>query len=292
MRRLLACSLVLSFASGLAYAGDPKIDGMIRLYEKELRACRIELAGLTKIRERGAPHVAADAELAADLEGLGKTVGIVQPYCDDVAKTLDMLKADPKAKYKALEKQIDERDNIVRAGRKASKKALEETKPLITRLVPKINKLVATGGAAPPEKKAPARFPSGRTVDLPAFAGGTWSVSGSATADIAEYKDKTLLARVTVRSFTGASCEQQSKALTKTVEKLEDLEPSEAVKAKKPAFHVRHVAGDRVIVTTCLTATVKTKPGGFLAATDAPSAAKIPLEGVMLAMLAAQVAKP
>src|SRR5262249_33553339 len=155
-------------------------------YDKELTACKKDLAGLAKVKERATP-LASDASIAADLAIIDGSLKVQESYCNDVAAALDVARADPKATYKSIGKEIDAHDRTVRADRKASKKALADTEPVIKRLVPKINAM-AGSAAQTPAKKTPGTFPSGRTVDLPALA-GTWSVSGSASTDTADYTE-------------------------------------------------------------------------------------------------------
>ncbi|NVB79007.1 MAG: hypothetical protein HOV81_11465 [Kofleriaceae bacterium] len=285
MRTRIAAVLVVA-AVALVHAGDAKLTEFIRLYDKELTACKKDLAGLVKVKDRGTP-LAADASVAADLAIIDASLKVQETYCTDVAAALDVARADPKATYKSLGKQLDDKDRIVRADRKASKKALADTEPVIKRLVPRINAMA--GSAAPtPAKKTPGTFPSGRTVDLPALA-GTWSVSGSATTDIAEYAEANVTSTVTVKAFTGATCDQQKKQLAGKFT-LEDR-TIESLAAEKPAFVAGYRTGkasaERVVVVAC----IAKKDGGVLATSDTPAAQSLAtttaIQGVMVAMIAA-----
>lgn len=285
MVRAGLCCAVVAWSS-VAFA-DAKLAELIRLYDKEVTACKKDLAGLAKVKERGTP-LAADASVAADLAIIEASLKVQETYCTDVAAALEVARADPKATYRSLGKQLDEKDRIVRADRKASKKALADTAPVIQRLVPKINAM-AGSAAQTPVKKTPGTFPSGRTVDLPALA-GTWSVSGSATTDTAEYTEKKESSTVTVKSFTGATCDQQKKALGAKFT-LSD-QTLDSLAASKPAFvagyHTGKAPAERVVVVAC----IAKKDGGVLATSDVPATATpattTAIQAVMVAMIAAR----
>lgn len=285
MRTAVVALLVVA-AVAPAHARDAKLAEFIRLYDKELTACKKDLAGLVKVKERGMP-LAADAEVAADLAIIDASLKVQETYCSDVAAALDVARADPKATYKSLGKQLDAQDRIVRADRKASKKALADTEPVIKRLVPRINAMAGSAAQAP-AKKTPVTFPSSRTVELPALA-GTWSVAGSATTDTAEYTEDKVTSSVTVKAFTGATCDQQRKQLAGRLA-LEDRTIA-SLAAERPAFVAGYRMGkapaERVVVVAC----IAKKDGGVLATSDIPAAQSpattAAIEGVMSAMLAA-----
>lgn len=139
----LASAVVAGFALGLAapstaYA-DAKVKKLIKFYNKEATVCGKYVAGLASAKERAEPYT-DDAEIAADVETLADALVIVQDYCDAIDATLQLLQRDPKATYKSLAAEIAKHDSVVRAGRHASADALDETAPVIQRLVPKINK--------------------------------------------------------------------------------------------------------------------------------------------------------
>src|SRR5205823_5547756 len=77
--------------------------------------------------------------LAEDVKSLHAAHEVVASYCVALAATIEFLRADPSASYKSLEKPISDRDNHIRGLRMSSKKALDETEPLIGRWIPKIN---------------------------------------------------------------------------------------------------------------------------------------------------------
>ena len=285
MRSQLAAVLVVATVA-TAHA-DAKLAELIRLYDKEVTACKKDLAGLAKVKERGTP-LAADASVAADLAIIDVSLKVQETYCADVAAALEVARADPKATYKSLAKQLDAQDRIVRADRKASKKALADTAPVIQRLIPRINAMAGSAAQAP-VKNTPGTFPSGRTVDLPALA-GTWSVSGSATTDTAEYTENKATSTVTVKSFTGATCDQQKKLLAGKFALADQT--LESLAASKPAFvagyHTGKAPAERVVVAAC----IARKDGGLLATSDVPGTATpattTAIQAVMVAMIAAR----
>jgi hypothetical protein len=284
---LSAVSVVASVvASGVAHA-DGRIAFLITGYEKEARACQIQLDGVTKVAVRGQALYddTKDDALKPDLDALATGKTAVDAYCGEVKAILDVLQADPKATYKSLEKDLDERDNKIRKLRAASKKTIEGLQPVMQRLIPKINARV--GAAQPAEARTPGTFPSGRKVELPAVP-GTWKVSGSVATDILEYSDKTTRASVTVYPFSSATCDQQRKALAAKADRLDEADASELAKTVKVAWYVAYTKNGRVTQAACAAG----KAGGWMALVEAPVGATLPLGTVMARMLAAQIAQP
>jgi hypothetical protein len=121
--------------------GDARVAQLINGYEREQASCRIHESGVAKMLD-GAT-ILLDREhddgLAADVKRLHEAHEVVASYCTALAASLEFLRADPSATYKSLEKQIGDRDNHIRGLRTASKKALDETEPLIQRWIAKIN---------------------------------------------------------------------------------------------------------------------------------------------------------
>jgi hypothetical protein len=146
MRITVACLLVATLERGAS--ADAKIKELIRGYEKEAGSCQKNTRGVRVVIERGRPVAGNDRELADDLDGLAKAQATVQGYCDELEATLELLKADPSATYKQRQKEIDERDKRIRAGRIASRQALADADQRISRSVPRINKLIAVADAA------------------------------------------------------------------------------------------------------------------------------------------------
>lgn len=140
MRIGLALLVVLCVAAPAS--ADSKITNLVKFYKKEALVCGKYSAGLATAKERAQPFL-DDKEIAADVALISDAHAIVLDYCDAIEATIQVLTADPKATYKQLQSAIDEHDAIVRAGRKATQQAIEETNPVIQRLIPKINKRIA-----------------------------------------------------------------------------------------------------------------------------------------------------
>jgi hypothetical protein len=284
MRGILSVVVVGALAAHAS--ADSRITQLIAGYEKEATGCQTHADGVAKVQAGGKTLLAAgpDEAVAADVEKLDAGHAAVQAYCDELKATLDMLRADPNASYKSLEKQIDDHDNKIRKLRQSSKKTLDELAPVIQRMIPK---MTARRTPAATDKNVPGKFPSGRTVELPSLP-GTWKVSGSAATDTVEYTDKTMTASVSVRPFSSATCDQQRKAIASKSDHLDDVAATDATKSLKLAWNVSYVQKGRVVQIAC----VAGKSGGWLATIDAPIDAKIPLGTVMARMLAAQIAAP
>jgi hypothetical protein len=116
---------------------DAKVRKLIKFYNKEATVCAKYTAGLASAKDRAEPYM-DDAEIAADVGHLRDALAIVQDYCDAIDATLAIL--DPDATYKSLQAEIARHDSVVRTGRAAAKQALDDTAPVIQRLVPKVNK--------------------------------------------------------------------------------------------------------------------------------------------------------
>jgi len=211
-RALVLCVLVCAPLAALA---DAKLDELKTFYKKEASGCARSRDGLAKVVEGGTAlaKVTPDSELAKDVALVAKGHEIVQGYCAELDGVVAVLEANPTAKYKALEKELDERDNRIRKARAASKKIIAEIEPVNRRLIPKIN-AARVAGPPPTEKRVPAKFPSGRSIELPTTLPGTWKVGGSAAIDTVEYAAKGVTASISTRSFAHATCEQQRKMAT------------------------------------------------------------------------------
>ncbi len=122
--------LVLMFlgtGAGAARA-DKTTDELQAGYEKQAAACATQAGGVAKVAEGaarlqgglvGAEHDALDADLAK----LAKGKTAVDGYCADLAAALELLHGNPGAKYRALERQLDEHDNKIRRARADSRRA-------------------------------------------------------------------------------------------------------------------------------------------------------------------------
>jgi hypothetical protein len=135
-------TLALAMLSLLARRGvaDSRLEQLAKGYEREQTSCRIHEGGIAKMLD-GAMLLeqAREDGLAQDVNSLHAAHELVASYCAALAATIEFLRADPTASYKSLEKQIGDHDNHIRALRASSKKALDETEPLIQRWIPKIN---------------------------------------------------------------------------------------------------------------------------------------------------------
>jgi len=134
--RIAAAVLVVVGLAAPASA-DSKVKSLIKFYKKEATVCAKYATGIASAKERAEPYV-DDAEIKADVDKLGEVQVVVRGYCDAIDATIAIL--DPNASYKSLQAEIDKHDAIVRAGREATKQALEESNVVIQRLIPKVNK--------------------------------------------------------------------------------------------------------------------------------------------------------
>lgn len=137
MRIGLALLVVLCVAAPAS--ADSQVNNLVKFYKKEGAVCMQYAAGLASAQDRAQPYL-DDKEIADDVAVITSAHAIVQDYCDAIDATLQVLTADPKATFKQLATAIDQHDAIVRAGRQATKHAIEDTNPVIQRLIPKINK--------------------------------------------------------------------------------------------------------------------------------------------------------
>lgn len=146
MRIAIACLLVAALSTRVD--ADAKIKQLLTFYEKEHGTCRKNARGVTVVVERGQPVASGDQELADDLAALAKIQATVQSHCDALTSMIEFLRAEPAATYKQIQQPFQERDARVRNGRLASRQALADAQPLISRSVPRINKHIAQSDAA------------------------------------------------------------------------------------------------------------------------------------------------
>jgi hypothetical protein len=166
LARALAIVVAIAAIAGIAGA-DPRIQQLITGYEREARTCKIQQGGVDKALA-GAKTLVADGDdsASADAATLEASHTAMQAYCDAVGALLDLLKADPNATFKSIEKQVDEQVNKIGKLRQAGKKALDDAGPAIQRIVPKVNARVANSAQKPSEHTVPGKFPSGRAIVL------------------------------------------------------------------------------------------------------------------------------
>jgi hypothetical protein len=307
---------VVCLLAGRADA-DARVDQVVKGYEREQTSCRIHEGGIAKMLDGATMLLehAAEAGLADDVKTLHAAHETVASYCTALAAAIEFLHADPTATYKSLEKQIGERDSHIRALRAASRKVFDDTEPLIQRWIPKINaarieadKTTApTGNAPKPEPKpqptpkpepaptpkpepAPApkpeppptppvaaKFPSGRTIKLPAL-GGKWEVRGDAQTDVADYVDSGTHTSVVAEAFTNVSCTSQ---LARLQAKAYGRQATKEQARAGQQWRVT-LPGDAPTVVAC----AATRTGSALVTFDAPDATHPDLSEVAWTMLA------
>ncbi len=282
--RLLLVGVVLAWPA-LAHA-DKKLDELRVGYEKEVAGCKRSAEGVRKVAE-GAQELAKaepSPALTADVDKLVAGATVVKAYCDEIDGAIDAIGKDPAATYRKLEHDLDDRDNRIRRGRAASKKTLAELEPISHRLIPRINAARVAGPAPSGDKRTPAKFPSGRAVELPQLP-GTWKVSGTSSVDTADYTDKGVVAFVTTHTFAKANCEQQRKTVAHDATELE-LVPADMKRGL--VWAVSTTRNDHVVEIAC----GGRGDGGGLATFDVQKGdAKLTseLHGLMLRMLDAQL---
>lgn len=334
MRIALACLFVAALSTR-AHA-DAKIKQLVTFYEKEGGTCRKNARGVSVVVERGQPVAGGDQELADDLAALAKIQVTVQSHCDEVASMLELLRAEPNATFKQIQQPFAEHDERVRKGRLASRQALADAQPLISRAVPRINKLIAQGDAAarlstreqkaadekeqkaitdkaaadkaatdkaavekatkasasatvqkpPADKKPLTKFPSGRSVELPAPL-EAWTVSGTADTDIAEYAFGGATGTVIVRARAGVSCEQirTSAMLLGGRTTAQPVAVSADLKPLKAAWMIGWQQGDHQVRALCVT----TKRNVVVGRTEVAIVGNAPLDLALARMVAAHV---
>ena len=263
-------------------AADSKTKELAQGYEKELAACRSRADGVTKVAT-GAQALVDDGQkqYEADLAVLRAALAQMQTYCAELTATLEILGADPNAKYRSLERKLDEQDNKIRKLRQRSKKLLDDLAPVISRLIPPINARV--GPAAPAPKKLRLKFPSERAVDGPAL-GGTFRTSGSEASDIIEYTEGKASATLTTKLVASATCEQQRRAITAA--DASDIAATDATRSLRLAWYIAYAKPTRRLRVACR----MTKAGAIVATLDDPLAATAwpELEPLLAAMIAAR----
>jgi hypothetical protein len=279
VRATLVFVVLCAFAA--AAAADSKTLELARGYEKELAACQTRADGVAKVAT-GAQALVDDGhkQYEADLAALRAGHTQMQVYCAELAATLEILRADPRAKYRSLERKLDEQDNKIRKLRQSTRKLLDDLAPVISRLIPAINARV--GSAAPAPKKLRLKFPSGRAVDGPAL-GGTLRTSGSETSDVAEYTEAKASATLTTRLIAGTTCEQQRQAITADAS---EIAATDATRSLQLAWYITYAKPTRRLRIACR----MTKAGAIVATLDEPLAASAwpELEPLLAAMIAAR----
>lgn len=268
--------LVMIALAGTAHA-DKKLQGFKADFVHEAAGCQVQVNGLARVLA-GATELARTAEPAEraerdhDVEQLTQGLAIEKAYCDEVAAVIVFLDANAAAPYRAVERELDARYTRIVKLRAAAKKAVEELGPTTRKLIP----LLARRPAPPAEpRRIPGKFPSGRSVELPALA-GTWRISGTPTTDAADYGEAPagrppILASATTRPFAGSTCDQQRKALLARpdAEQVVDLDLP-AARQLKVAWGARYTRREPTAahLVTVLCVPAAGGEGGVLAIAD------------------------
>ena len=318
MRSVVAL-VTVCVLSGQARA-DARVEQLAKGYEREQISCRVHEGGLAKMLDGASMLLERGAEngLADDVKSLHGAHEIVASYCTALAATIEFLRSDPSATYKSLEKQIGERDNHIRALRASSKKALDDTAPLIQRWIPKINaaRIESDKSAVPkpaprqpapetpppapepkpevrpepkPEPPAPRPEPRPDTAPVPAKfpsgravklpqLGGKWEVRGDAATDVAEYVESDTHTSVVAEAFAGVSCGSQ---LARLQAKAYGRQAIKEQAREGQAWRVR-IPGDAPAIVAC----ASSRTGSVLVTFDAPDASHPDLSALAWTMLA------
>jgi hypothetical protein len=227
-RRVLVVLLLVASAA----EADKKIQGMTPGFQREAQTCAVQVSGLKKVQTGAtalAPTLAPEDKTALDkdLEDLKVGIAGVESYCAEVTALVAFLEANKTTSYKAVEKELDARDNTVRKLRKLSKQIIEKLTPITRRWIGKI----AQNQIREPDevRPKPTRFPSGRTAVLPRLGNGQWSVSGDRSYDAATYTEPGVTLIVHVAWGAGDNCDAARKRSTPTpieggLPKVEGLE--------------------------------------------------------------------
>jgi hypothetical protein len=288
--------LVVLLAAVAPARADKRTQDLVPQLERELAGCGVQAAGLAKVAA-GAAGLAKTVEaterdeIEKDAAALASGHALVKGYCDEVAALIAFLKDHAATAYKTVEKELDARDNKLRGLRKEARKQIEELGPVTRKIIPR---MARTQPVQTEERRLPpAKFPSRRTVELPALD-GSWKLTGTSVTDTAEYADKTATASVTTRPFTGATCDQQRKALAtrSDADEMTELELG-AAKDVGVVWSVRYTRRDkRLIHLMC----VPTKTGGLLGTATVAPADQLKLADemakVLVRMLAVQLDVP
>jgi hypothetical protein len=288
--RIVIVVVLLALAAN-AHA-DKKIQEFIPALEREHGACTSQVAGMLKV-SNGATALAkvADATEKAELEkaaaALAKGHAAVADYCNELGALVTYLKDNADAAYKTVEREIDARHTKVGTLRREAKRVVEELTPLTRKMIPRIMK-VPTG---PPdaEKRTPAKFPSGRVIELPVLA-GTWRFSGNANSDIAEYSDAKGTASVTTRHF-GGDCAAYRKSL-KDATNLKDLPKSGNTTWAISYSRSEQSGGHEMIVLCAPDGAQSMLAIGDITMRDGAAALSVPITKFTWAMLALRVPPP
>ena len=292
--------LVVWLAPAGAARADQKLVSFKPDFVREVKGCQVQVSGIAMVLA-GATELARTAEPAEragferDVEQVTKGHAVVKEYCDEVAGMIAFIDANASAPYRAVAPELDARYKKIVKLRVDSKKAGEELQPATRRLIPLMARRPPPPPAAP--KRTPAKFPSGRAVELPAL-GGAWRLSGSGSTDTADYseappKGPAVTARATARTFSAGTCDEQRQALLVRgdAEQLVSLEPPGA-RELGVAWGARYTRREQATAHLVSVLCVPGKAGGVLATADVVPADRAALADelaqLLLRMLAAR----
>jgi len=247
--------VVALVASSSVARADKRLDDLAAGYEREAAACKRQESGLATVLD-GA-RTLPDAR--PDVERLDRGHATVAGYCAELDGALALIKGA--ASYKAIEGPLDERDNKIRRARAAAKKTVAELEPVMHRLIPLINAARA-GAPQVAERRTPAKFPSGRAVELPPLP-GQWTLSGTAATDVAAYADKAIAATITAQPFKEATCDQERRRLA-DIDHVTELEVPAAAKQLGVTWMASYAKSAHLFALTC----AQTSGGGAIAIVD------------------------
>jgi hypothetical protein len=283
--------------AGTALA-DQKLVSFKPDFVREVKGCEVQVNGLQLVLA-GATELAKTAEPAEragftrDVEQVTAGLSVVKGYCDEVAGMIAFIDANAAAPYQKIAPELDARYKKIVKLRVDSKKASEDLQPTTRRLIPMMARHPQPAAAAP--KRTPAKFPSGRTVELPAL-GGAWRLSGSGATDTADYsetpaKGPAIMARATTRVFSGGTCEEQRQALLvrADAEQLASLELPGAKEAGA-AWGVRYTRREQAIAHLVSVLCAPGKGGGVLATADVVPADRAALADELAQLLVRMLA--
>jgi hypothetical protein len=288
--------LVLIALAGTAHA-DQKLLSFKPDFVREEKGCQVQVNGLTAVVTGGtelakAAEGEARAELERDVEQVSKGLALVKEHCEEVAAMIAFIDANAAAPYRSIQRELDERYKKIVTLRATSKKTIEELQPTTRRLISQIAKRPPPAPAEP--RRVPAKFPSGRAVELPAL-GGKWQLSGSSTTDTADYREappkgRAIEARATTKPLSG-TCDEQHRALLlrSDAEQLESLELPGA-KELGVAWSARYTRREQAAAHLVTVLCVPSDAGGVLATADVAPADREALADELAKLLLRMIA--
>ncbi len=296
MRLAWLVTIVLATA-GTARA-DQKLQSFKPEFVREATGCQVQVNGLTRVLAGAtelakAAEAAERAELERDAAQLTAGLAVVKEHCDEVAAMIAFIDANASAPYRSVALELDGRYKKIVKLRAAAKQTIAELQPTTRKLIPRMARRPPP--AAPEPRRVPGKFPSGRSVELPAL-GGTWRLSGSSTTDTADYseappKGPAIAGSATARPLSGATCDQQRKALLlrADAEQLVDLDLPGA-KELGVAWGARYTRRERATAHLVSVLCVPDRSGALVATADVVPAERTALADELAQLLLRMIA--